>query len=174
MPPVSSPSGLTNKQELFIREYLVDCNATQAAIRAGYSQDTAYSIGHENLSKPEIKVRIDEGLKRLGHKAEVSAEWVRQRLKENALKSLQAEPVYDAEGNPIGVYKYQANAANRALELLGRDQGMFSDRLELTLTSDAKNIIQKLAQLAIECCAEDKRERLLQGLEEVKAEYNAK
>ena len=46
---------LTEKQKRFCDEYLIDLNATQAAIRAGYSPDTAYSIGQENLKKPEIK-----------------------------------------------------------------------------------------------------------------------
>ena len=46
---------MTKKQKKFIEEYLIDLNATQAAIRAGYSPDTAGSIGSENLKKPEIK-----------------------------------------------------------------------------------------------------------------------
>ncbi len=45
---------LTPKQQLFVAEYLVDLNATQAAVRAGYSKKTAYSVGHENLKKPEV------------------------------------------------------------------------------------------------------------------------
>jgi len=49
---------LTPKQETFVSEYLVDLNATQAAIRAGYSAKTAYSIGEENLRKPEIRRAI--------------------------------------------------------------------------------------------------------------------
>lgn len=51
---------LSNKQARFVEEYLVDFNATQAAIRAGYSQKTAYSIGWENLRKPEIIVALRE------------------------------------------------------------------------------------------------------------------
>jgi phage terminase small subunit len=51
---------MTPKQKLFIHEYLVDFNATKAAIRAGYSERTAYSIGHENLSKPEIASEIEK------------------------------------------------------------------------------------------------------------------
>lgn len=51
---------MTDKQQMFIAEYLKDFNATQAAIRAGYSTETAYSIGNENLSKPEIKKAIDD------------------------------------------------------------------------------------------------------------------
>ncbi len=50
---------LTLKQERFIQFYLISGNATQAAIEAGYSPDTAYSIGSENLNKPDIKARID-------------------------------------------------------------------------------------------------------------------
>lgn len=49
---------MTPKQQRFVDEYLVDLNATQAAIRSGYSKDTAHSIGHENLSKPEIQAAV--------------------------------------------------------------------------------------------------------------------
>jgi phage terminase small subunit len=56
--PKGPGAGLTEKQAAFVQEYLVDLNATQAAIRAGYSEKTAYSIGHENLSKPEIAEAI--------------------------------------------------------------------------------------------------------------------
>ena len=49
---------LTNKQRIFCHEYIVDWNATRAAKKAGYSEDTAYSIGNENLKKPEIKQYI--------------------------------------------------------------------------------------------------------------------
>lgn len=49
---------MTHKQSIFVAEYLKDMNATQAAIRAGYSPKTAYSIGQENLKKPEIKRAI--------------------------------------------------------------------------------------------------------------------
>jgi len=53
-------SNLTPKQELFVNEYLVDLNATQAAIRAGYSKKTAKQIATENLSKPAIARAIAE------------------------------------------------------------------------------------------------------------------
>lgn len=51
---------LTLRQRRFVAEYLIDGNATQAAIRAGYSEDTAGSTGHENLKKPEIANRLRE------------------------------------------------------------------------------------------------------------------
>lgn len=50
----------TDKQEMFCREYLIDLNATQAAIRAGYSAKTANRTASENLSKPDIQLRISE------------------------------------------------------------------------------------------------------------------
>lgn len=53
---------LTWKQKIFVDEYLVDFNATRAAIAAGYSEKTAYSIGWENLRKPEIKAELDRRL----------------------------------------------------------------------------------------------------------------
>ena len=56
---------LTEKQKRFCDEYLIDLNATQAAIRAGYSKKTAYSIGIENLKKPVIQNYIDKRLKQL-------------------------------------------------------------------------------------------------------------
>ena len=47
-------ANLTPKQQRFVEEYLIDLNATKAAIRSGYSEKTAYSVGHENLKKPEF------------------------------------------------------------------------------------------------------------------------
>jgi hypothetical protein len=58
----SQPQELTDLQKRFVEEYPVDCNATQAAIRAGYSRDSARFIGCENLTKPNIRAAIDERL----------------------------------------------------------------------------------------------------------------
>ena len=54
---------MTNKQKRFCDEYLIDMNATQSAIRAGYSPKTAKVIGNENLSKPYLKAYIEKRLK---------------------------------------------------------------------------------------------------------------
>lgn len=59
---MSKPKTLTTKQRLFVDEYIIDFNASQAALRAGYSEKTAYSIGFENLKKPEIETAIDEAI----------------------------------------------------------------------------------------------------------------
>jgi len=64
---------LSDKQRRFVEEYMVDLNATQAAIRAGYSLNTAHSIGSENLTKPEIQKAIQEKQKELSEATNISA-----------------------------------------------------------------------------------------------------
>ncbi len=64
---------LTDKQQRFVAEYLVDLNATQAAIRAGYSEKTARSVGSENLTKPDIADLIRTKQERVAEKAEWTA-----------------------------------------------------------------------------------------------------
>ena len=71
---------VTDKQKRFCDEYLIDCNATQAAIRAGYSPKTAYSIGEENLKKPELKTYIDERLEQLHSEKTADAQEVLEYL----------------------------------------------------------------------------------------------
>jgi phage terminase small subunit len=73
---------LTDKQEMFCREYLIDLNATQAAIRAGYSEKTARASGSENLSKPDIQERISELKQERNERNQVSADYVLNRLVE--------------------------------------------------------------------------------------------
>jgi phage terminase small subunit len=101
---------LTHKQQAFVREYLVDKNASQAAIRAGYSKKTAGSIGEENLKKPEIRAEVEKGLKKLAEATETEAEWVRRRLREEA----------------TDFTEFSSHSARiRALELLGKINGIF-------------------------------------------------
>jgi len=71
---------LTDKQEMFCREYLIDLNATQAAIRAGYSDNTARKIGSENLTKPDIAQRIIDLKSQRNERLEVNADYVLHRL----------------------------------------------------------------------------------------------
>lgn len=71
---------LTAKQEMFVREYLVDLNATQAALRSGYSAKTARAIGTENLSKPAIGQAIAEAMKNRARRTEITADRVLQEL----------------------------------------------------------------------------------------------
>lgn len=71
---------LTDKQEMFCREYLIDLNATQAAIRAGYSEKTANRTASENMSKPDIQNRIAELKAQRNDRVEVDADYVLKRL----------------------------------------------------------------------------------------------
>ncbi|EOL9004667.1 terminase small subunit [Cronobacter turicensis] len=87
---------LTDKQELFCREYLIDLNATQAAIRAGYSENTARKIGSENLSKPDIAQRIIDLKSERNERVEVNADYVLRRLVE--IDQMDAADILDDEG----------------------------------------------------------------------------
>lgn len=73
---------MTEKQKKHALEYLKDLNITQSAIRAGYSEDTAYSIGSENLKKPEVKEFIDKALDEALSRSKVSILKVLNRLDE--------------------------------------------------------------------------------------------
>lgn len=81
----NKPQKLTAKQERFVEEYLVDFNATQAAIRAGYSAKTAKSIGQENLTKPVISAAIAEHRASLTQKTALTRELIVEGLLREAL-----------------------------------------------------------------------------------------
>ena len=123
---------LNSKQKLFIEEYMVDLNATQAAIRAGYSEKTAASIGSENLKKPEIHARVEELKKTRADRLNLDAYWVLKRLMDISDRAMQAEPVVEwdqAQKTMVetGEYQFDSSGANRATELIGRHLGMFKD-----------------------------------------------
>jgi phage terminase small subunit len=71
---------LTHKQKTFVDEYLVDLNATQAAIRAGYKENRAYAMGHENLKKPEIAEAIQEAMSARSERTEITSDLVLKEL----------------------------------------------------------------------------------------------
>jgi phage terminase small subunit len=132
---------VTDKQTLFVAEFLVDFNATQAAIRAGYSAKTARSIASENLSKPDISRAIAEAVEARSQRCKVDADYVTQNLteilercKEGQIK-MRFDPVEkemvmvtDDEGRPV--WEFDSMGANKAAELLGKSLGMFTDRIK--------------------------------------------
>ena len=148
-------SKLTAKQRRFVEEYLVDLNATRAAIRAGYSNRTAYSIGDENLKKPEIKEAITKALAERSKRTTVDQDRVVTELAKIAFSNItdflkikdNEVVIFDTDSIPpeslaalstikttsegiiISVYDKV-----KALEMLGKHLGMFKDKVELSGT----------------------------------------
>lgn len=127
---------LTPKQQRFVDEYCLDLNATQAAIRAGYSQKTAKQMGSENLSKPDIAAAIQVRQQVRAERSELNEAWILDHLRENVERSMVAIPVRSLDRDTkqmveTGEYVYQGNVANKALELIGRHRGMFVERSEI-------------------------------------------
>jgi phage terminase small subunit len=129
---IGKAMALTDKQTRFIAEYLIDSNATKAAIRAGYSEKTAKEIGCENLTKPNIAAEIAKRQEKLADKLEITAEYVLGGIKNLVERCIQAEPVLDREGNETGEYKFEAFAALKGYELLGKHKKLFIDRKEVS------------------------------------------
>lgn len=90
-------SELTPKQRLFVAEYLKDLNATQAAIRCGYSEKTAYSQGQRLLKNVEVRKAIDLGMATREQEVQVDATYVLKRLYEMA--EADVADIYDDDGN---------------------------------------------------------------------------
>ena len=128
----AAATALNDRQRGFVEEYLVDLNATQAAIRAGYSARTARQSGAENLSKPDISDAIQEARAERAARTKVDQDWVLRRLQSVVERCLQTEEVFDRHGNRTGGYTFNAAGANKALELLGKHLGLFKDKVEVT------------------------------------------
>ena len=159
MPAGKPKAKLTLKQTRFIEEYLVDLNATQAAIRAGYSKKTATVMGSENLRKPYIAAAIQEAQAKLGERTKVTQERV---IAEYAkLAFLNPKAFFNEDGDLIAIHELPDDVAaavagmdvseikegaypigslkkikfadkNRALDSLGRHLGLFIDKTEIT------------------------------------------
>lgn len=120
---------LTAKQRRFVDEYLVDLNATQAAIRAGYSERTAGSVGHDLLKKPEIAAAIQEAMRARGERTEVTADRVLQEAARLAL--FDPRRLFNADGSPKGILELDDDsaAAIAGLEVLEQFEGSGKDRV---------------------------------------------
>jgi len=104
---------LTTKQEEFCRQYLVDLNGTQAAIRAGYSPKTARQIADENLSKPDIQTKIIELRKDRQARTEITGDIVLKRF--DRIASFRLTDILDFDGNFV-TYKPISEWTEAALE----------------------------------------------------------
>ena len=171
---------MNDKQMAFAREYVVDYNATQAAIRAGYSEKSAYSQAHELLKKHEIQEKISELEAKAAKRTEISKDMVLRELarvafvdprklfdengKPKDLESLDADTAaalasvdileeYDFDdGNRVLIghtKKYKWSDKLRALELLGKHLGMFTDKVHVdgSIDTGSDKLAGILAQL---------------------------
>ena len=147
---------MTNKQKRFVEEYLIDLNATQAAIRAGYSPDTAGSIGNENLKKPEIKAAIEKAEADRSKRTGINQDRVLQEIAKMAflnptdvidmdeatvkgeanredtacIASVRVKNIPTADGM-ITEREVKTYDKLKALEMLGKHLGMFTDKMKL-------------------------------------------
>ena len=123
------------KQKKFADEYLIDCNATQAAIRAGYNEKTAYSQGQRMLKNLEVKAYIDEQLERLHNEKTADAQEVLEYLTA-VMRGQHTEQTLQLIGE--GVQKIadidvSAKERIKAAELIGKRYGMFKDNVNVDL-----------------------------------------
>ena len=144
---------MTKKQKRFAEEYLIDLNATQAAIRAGYSPETAGSIGAENLKKPEIKSKIDKAMAERSRRTGINQDRVLQELARIGFAKIPdvvdpetAEIRTDASDDDLACIqsiKIKPNEFGKEREVklydkksalvdLGKHLGLFKDKVELT------------------------------------------
>lgn len=160
---------LTPKQERFVEEYLVDLNATQAAIRAGYSTKTANEIGNENLAKPSIRACIDQAMAERSRRTGINQDRVirelarlafvnpddvmnlnRATVKEDAsvedLAAIQSVKVKlsSSENGEMVEREVRLNDKLKALELLGKHLGMFKDKVEVSVLNEEKNKLDSI------------------------------
>lgn len=145
--------GLTAKQRKFVKEYLVDLNATQAAIRAGYSKNCAAEIGAENLRKPQIADAVQVGQAKLADKAGITAERVLNELALIGFSDPRAVMEWDADGVSLKPsvdlsrdhaamvaevvqtkdgMRIKLHSKTDALAKLGQHLGLFKERVQLS------------------------------------------
>lgn len=138
--------GLTAQQEMFIQEYLIDLNATQAAVRAGYSEKSAREIGCENLTKPAIRQKIRTVIDARLKKLEIKGEQILQSVAEIAyvdpaemfdeageLKSIDLMPPHVRRAIAsfdMAAGKVKLWNKNHAQDLLGKNQKLWFEMIE--------------------------------------------
>lgn len=152
---------LNPKQAQFVREYLIDFNALGAAIRAGYSQKTAGQIGHRLLKNVEIQAALQKAQDKRAEKTGITAEYVLNSLKNVAERCQQEVPVVDKEGKEIGEWRFEPAGANKALELLGKNLKLFTEKIDLRVIK------------SIEDLTDEERTALLKDLQDKLKEGNS-
>ena len=121
---------LTQKQQRFLDEYIISGNATQAAIKAGYSKKTARFVGAENLTKPNIKVELEKRNDEIKSQKTMDMQEVMERLAAIA----RGETVEQQVTNKGTVVEVEPKTSDqiRAMELIGKRYGAWTDKKEVT------------------------------------------
>lgn len=132
---------LNDRRQAFVDHYVACGVATTAAIRAGYSEASAHAQGHRLLKEAEVRAAIDERQANLAAELGLTKQWVLEHLRTVAEKALTGAPKVDKDGDPIEIdgvriVDWSPAGANRALELIGKELGMFVDRSEVHTTGD--------------------------------------
>ncbi len=135
MPTLKNP-----KHEHFATLIAQGVNQSEAAKRVGFSEGRAHVTGSNLVRRSKVAARIKELRVRVADQCVrstgITKAWVIDELVDNLRKCKQDTPVLDRKGNPTGTYVFQAMAANRALELIGKELGMFTDRIEHSASGD--------------------------------------
>ena len=118
---------LTDKQAKFVDEYLIDLNATQAAIRAGYSANRASEIGYQQLQKTTVQEAIAEAMENRSKRVQRTADDVMRDLA--AIRADAMQIVHDKDGNAVMLDK---PSAIKTLELEGKHLAMWTDKQQLS------------------------------------------
>ena len=116
---------LNDKQKQFCEEYIIDLNGTQAAIRAGYSKKTANEQAAQLLAKLSIQEYICELKNKRSERVKYSQDELMRDILEVKNRCMQANPVLDKEGNETGIWKFDSNGANKALDMLAKHVGYY-------------------------------------------------
>jgi phage terminase small subunit len=126
---------LTDRQQRFVDEYLVDANATQAAIKAGYSAKTAKVIGAQNLSKLNVKQAITEGQKAIQKRTQITAEEKRHVLWH--IVQVNTQVINSPEEDAVPLRMINPQAATSAIQELNRMDGdLAAIKQDIQVTDD--------------------------------------
>ncbi|WP_180052041.1 terminase small subunit [Acinetobacter sp. YH12099] len=128
-------ANLTPKQQRFVEEYLIDLNATQAAIRAGYSPRTANEQGAQNLAKLSISEAIAEAQAKREERTQITQDYVLTNIQKVIERCMQVQQVDNCltqteDGELAQAFMFKEQGALKGLELLGKHLGMFKEKIE--------------------------------------------